>query len=114
MAAGRAAAVPVRLVLAGETRDLVASSGGLARFGDLRSAIFDLSDLLTDDVEVWVHEVTGHGASLPIRATVVADGSDPAATFSGTNGHYVSSTPIDRRAIHVTPITRSATTTQEA
>jgi amino acid permease len=113
VAAGRAAAVPVRLVLAGETRDLVGSSGELARFGDLRSAIFDLSDLLTDDIEVWVHEVTGHGASTPIPATVVADGSDPALTFNGTNGRYVSSTPIDRRAIRVTPRTRTITTTTQ-
>ena len=115
VAAGRAATVPVRLVLAGETRDLVGSSGELARFGDLRSATFDLSDVPTDDVEVWVHEVTGQGASLPIRATVVAEGSDPATTFDTTDGRYVSSTPVDRHAIRVTPRTKAATTTiQEA
>ena len=67
VASGRAVAVPVRLILAGETRDLVAAHGELARFSDLRSVTFDLSGLAVDDVEVWVHEVTGPGASVAIR-----------------------------------------------
>ena len=110
--AGRPFARPIRLDLEGGTRTVDAAAARFERFADLRSAEVDLRGVPTWELEVWAHDVTRDGESVPIPFEVHMNVEHGVGSEEPSEDPQPGPPPLaaehGRKTISVTPLTMSA------